>query len=100
MPWNTFWWTETLRLVVRGHVVGDRADLAEKLIGTPRRHRSRSGSQRRVVEVAAVQVQRVRSDVLDVERRRLRNLALNAEAPLVHRRRRQVPVVRDPVGGG
>ena len=84
-------------VIIRNQIVGDRSNLPEKLIRTPRIDGAGAGEIRRVVVEAAVKVVGMGAQVLDIQAGGFGQLALHAETPLVHRRRRQMPVIRDPV---
>ena len=65
-------------VITRILIVLDSADRAEKLVGTAHVHIPGAG-QRRVVVIAAIQVNRVRADVFDVERAAVPQSSLQIE---------------------
>src|SRR4051812_38715607 len=87
---------QTEPMVIGDLVVLNGADLSKQWVGTARGHRARSG-QRRVVVEAAIEVIAMRTEVLQLERAVAPELAIDAEAPLVHRGRGQVGIVGDDV---
>src|SRR5204862_1042203 len=92
------------KIVIQSIVVGDffvlnRANLSPELIGPPRLNRSRT-RRRLIVIVAPIEVQGVRTEILQLEPSISPQLTLRPKIPLIHPGRRQIRIFSEDVKHG